>query len=136
MFYVKDPSNAVAKFRFGLGQSTSDMKGWFEIPVGSSEDIFGLAMQQQKDIVLRDLRAPDLTPLVPAWLTQRGIPDRCLVLLPLVVDKTAVGMFSIDADKLVVPLLTAPVVNYLKVLRSQAVIAIRQRANRSGARRP
>lgn len=135
LFFVKDPAAGVARFRFGLGQTTSDMKGWFEIPVSGAEDVFSLAMQEQKDIILRDLQAPEIAPLLPQWLKQRGIPNRCLVLLPLVVDKTAVGMFSLDGQKEIVPLLTPPVVNYLKVLRSQAVIAIRQRASRPPLRR-
>jgi hypothetical protein len=46
-----------------------------------------------------------------------------------------VGLFYVDGDAENAQLLTPPVLNYLKVLRGQAVLAIRQTALRSQARR-
>jgi hypothetical protein len=63
------------------------------------------------------------------------VPDRYIVLLPLVVDQRSVGLFYVDGDKSGLAALTPAVVNYLKVLRGQAVLAIRQKASRPGGRR-
>ena len=58
-----------------------------------------------------------------------------MVLLPLVVDQRTVGLFYVDGDKAGLAALTPAVLNYLKVLRGQAVLAIRQKANRPAGRR-
>ncbi|HEY3381768.1 MAG TPA: HDOD domain-containing protein [Vicinamibacterales bacterium] len=134
-FLLKDPSLSVARFRFGFGQSATEMKGWFEIPISGSEDLFSLALTEQKDIVVKDATAMEVLAALPDWYTRNGVADRYLVLLPLVVDQKSVGLFYVDGEKEVLPLLTPPVLNYLKVLRGQVVLAIRQKATRAPGRR-
>jgi hypothetical protein len=52
-----------------------------------------------------------------------------------VVDHTALGLFYIDGEQSRARLLPA-LLNYLKVLRGQGVVAIHHRAARPGNRRP
>jgi eukaryotic-like serine/threonine-protein kinase len=134
-FLLKDPNNPVARFRFGFGQVASQMKPWFEVPIRGAEDLISLAFTQQKDIVVRDAAVPDVVRALPTWFTAYGVPDRYMVLLPLVVDQRAVGLFFVDGDKSGLAGLTPAVVNYLKVLRGQAVLAIRQKASQPSPRR-
>jgi hypothetical protein len=51
------------------------------------------------------------------------------------VDQKALGLFYIDGDEANAKLLTPALLNYLKVLRGQAVVAIHQKSARSPARR-
>jgi eukaryotic-like serine/threonine-protein kinase len=134
-FLLKDPANPVARFRFGFGQVASEMKPWFEVPIRGAEDLISLAFTDQKDIVIKDATASEVVRALPDWFTVRGVPDRYMVLLPLVVDQRSVGLFYLDGEKSGLTALTPAVVNYLKVLRGQAVLAIRQKANRPAARR-
>jgi eukaryotic-like serine/threonine-protein kinase len=127
-FLIRDPAAPLARFRFGFGQAPSEMKAWFEVPVGGTDDLFGLAMRQQKDLVVRDLSAPEVAPLVPAWYRQRLIPGRSVILLPLVLDERAVGLFYVDAETTQASPLSGTMINYLKVLRGQAALAIQQRS--------
>lgn len=73
--------------------------------------------------------------LLPEWYRQRIVPGRYVVLLPLVVEQKALGLFYVDGDAVSARLLTAAILNYLKVLRGQAVIAIRQKSSRPDPRR-
>jgi HD-like signal output (HDOD) protein len=134
-FLLKDPAAALARFRFGLGQSAADLRAWKEIPLGTLNDVFSLAMRQHKDIVIKDVSAPEVGALLPEWYRQQMVPGRYLVLLPLVVDQKALGFFYVDGDGAQTRLLTPALINYLKVLRGQAVVAIRQKSARPDARR-
>jgi len=135
-FLLKDRSAPVARFRFGLGQSAADMRAWMEVPIGGTDDLFSLAARQHKDIVIKNVSAPEAAVLLPHWYRQRLIARRYVVLLPLVVEQKALGLFYIDGDEANARLLTPARLNYLKVLRGQAVVAIHQKSARSPARRP
>jgi HD-like signal output (HDOD) protein len=134
-FLLKDPTTATARFRFGLGQSAADMRAWIEIPLSGVDDLFSLAMRQHKDVIIKNVSAPEVSALLPEWYRQRLVPDRYVVLLPLVVDQKALGLFYIDGGGEHVRLLTPALLNYLKVLRGQAVVAIRQKSARPDGRR-
>jgi eukaryotic-like serine/threonine-protein kinase len=134
-FLLKDPSASVARFRFGFGQAASEMKPWFEVPIRGAEDLISLSLTHQKDIVIKDSTVSEVARALPDWFTSRGVPDRYMVLLPLVVDQKSVGLFYVDGEKSGVAALTPAVLNYLKVLRGQAVLAIRQKAGRTPGRR-
>ena len=97
-FLLKDPSAAIARFRFGLGQSAADMRAWVEIPLSGVDDLFTLAMRQHKDVVIKNISAPEVNALLPDWYRQRIVAGRYVVLLPLVVDQKALGLFYIDGD--------------------------------------
>jgi hypothetical protein len=134
-FLLKDPAQPVARFRFGFGQTASDLKPWFEVPIRGAEDLISLAVTHQKDVVIRDATASEVVRALPDWFTARGVSDRYIVLLPLVVDQRAVGLFYVDGEREGLAALTPAVINYLKVLRGQAVLAIRQKVTRTPGRR-
>jgi eukaryotic-like serine/threonine-protein kinase len=134
-FLLKDPSAPLARFRFGLGQSAADMRAWKEIPLSGVDDVFSLVMRQHRDVIIKDVSAPEAGELLPEWYRQRMEPGRYLVLLPLIVDQKALGIFYVDGDGSNARLLTPALLNYLKVLRGQAVVAIRQKSVRPEPRR-
>jgi GAF domain-containing protein len=111
------------------------MRAWLEVPVGRGEDVFNLALHRHKDLVIKDSAAAEVIPLLPEWYRPLLPSRRFVVLLPLVVDQKPLGLFYIDGDQSASSVLTSPVLNYLKVLRGQAVIAIHQRSLQSARRR-
>ena len=133
-FFLKEAASPVVRFRFGLGQSPGEMRTWLEVPVGRGEDVFNLALHRQKDLVIKDSAAAEVIPLLPEWYRPLLPSRRFVVLLPLVVDQKPLGLFYIDGEYSASSVLTSPVLNYLKVLRGQAVIAIHQRSLRSSRR--
>ena len=134
-FLLKDATLPKARFRFGMGQSAADMRTWMEVPLKGTQDLFVLALNQARDLVIKDLRAPDLEPLIPDWYRPTTHERRYAVLLPLVVNQKSVGLFYVDGDEAGARLLTPTVLNNLKVLRSQAVLAIHQGTLRAAARK-
>jgi HD-like signal output (HDOD) protein len=134
-FLLKDAAQPKARFRFGMGQSAADMRTWMEVPLKGTQDLFVLAMNQARDLVIKDLRSADLDPLIPDWYRPTTQERRYAVLLPLVVNQRGVGLFYVDGDEAGARLLTPTVLNNLKVLRSQAVLAIHQSTLRAAARK-
>jgi hypothetical protein len=134
-FMLKDAALPKARFRFGMGQSAADMRTWMEVPLKGTQDLFVLALNQARDLVIKDLRSAELDPLIPDWYRPTTLERRYAVLLPLVVNQRSVGLFYVDGDETGAPLLTPTVINNLKVLRSQAVLAIHQSTLRSAARK-
>jgi HD-like signal output (HDOD) protein len=134
-FLLKDAALPKARFRFGMGQSPADMRTWMEVPLKGTQDLFVLALNQSRDLVIKDLASPELEPLIPNWYRPTTYERRYAVLLPLVVNQKGVGLFYVDGDDQGARLLTPPVLNNLKVLRSQAVLAIHQSTLRSAARK-
>jgi len=134
-FLLKDPAGPAARFRFGLGQSASDMRAWKEIPLSGVEDVFSLAIRQHRDIVIRNVSAAEVGAVLPEWYRRLMVAGRYVVLLPLVVDQRPLGLFYIDGEERNERLLTPALINYLKVLRGQAVVAIRHTSVRSELRR-
>ena len=134
-FLLKDPSAPIARFRFGLGQSAADMRDWIEVPLSGVDDVFSLVMRQHKDVIIKNVSAPEVSALLPDWYRQRLVRGRFVVLLPLVVDQKALGLFYIDGDGANARLLTPALLNYLKVLRGQAAVAIRHKTSRPEPRR-
>jgi hypothetical protein len=67
-FLLKDAALPKARFRFGMGQSPADMRTWMEVPLKGTQDLFVLALNQARDLVIKDLRSPDLDPLIPEWV--------------------------------------------------------------------
>ena len=133
---LKDGSMPVARFRFGLGPSPTDMRAWSAVPLTGSDDLFSIAIHQQKDLVIRDTSAREAAALLPEWYQRTLSAPRCIVLLPLVVDHKALGLLCVEGDQARANLLTPALINYLKVLRGQAVIAIHHRAARPAGHRP
>ena len=134
-FFLKDASQPKARFRFGMGQSPADMRVFMEVPLKGTQGLFALALAQERDLVIKDLAAPDLQPLLPDWYRSATQERRYAVLLPLVVNQKAVGLFYVDGDEAGARLLTPTVLNNLKVLRSQAVLAIHQSTLKAAARK-
>jgi HD-like signal output (HDOD) protein len=134
-FLLKDPTIPIVRFRFGFGQSSAEMRPWLEVPIDRGDDIFGLALHRQKDLVIKDSDAAEVGPLLPEWYRPLLPSRRFVVLLPLVVDQKPLGLFYVDGDQSGVNLLTPAVLNYLKVLRGQTAIAIHQKSGQSRKRR-
>jgi HD-like signal output (HDOD) protein len=133
-FLLKDLTAPLVRYRFGLGVSPTEVRAWQEVSLGRGDDIFSLALGRQKDLVIKDSTAPEVAPFLRDWHRRLLVSPRFVVLLPLVVDQRALGLFYVDGDQSGASLLTSPVLNYLKVLRGQAVIAIHQKSLQFGSR--
>jgi HD-like signal output (HDOD) protein len=127
LFLIKDINLPVMNVRYGFGLGIEEFKRWFNITLSDSGDIFNIAIVRQKDLVLRDTELPDIKKLLPDWFKSKVFAGIFLVLLPIIIDKKPIGTFYVEGDKKGFEKISASQLNYLKILRDQTVVAIRQK---------
>ncbi len=113
--------------RFGFGEGTTELLPLFHFPLAFDSDVFHLALQKGLDIVIEDVGAANIANKIPLWYSEI-IDARYFLLLPVVVNKVAVGLIyadRMDARKFQI---TTRQLSMLRTLRNQAVLAIKQMA--------
>lgn len=116
--------------RLAMGESTSRLREWFKVSVAKNEtDVFNLALQQQKDILLRSSASEDVKKLLPHWLSKNFTTPVFLMLLPIIVKEKAIGIVYIEGKTEEFEKILPSHLNYVKILHSQAILAIRTKSN-------
>ncbi|MGO9013692.1 MAG: HDOD domain-containing protein [Dissulfurispiraceae bacterium] len=127
LFLIKDTKFASMSIKFGIGSGIQEMKKWFTIPIGDSNDIFNIAVAKQHDLVIKDLEPAAVRKLLPEWFKNRVLKKTFIVLLPIIINNKPVGLIYVEGDKEGFQKVSAEHLNYLKMLRDQTVMAIRQK---------
>ena len=120
-----EPGHNRLRARFGFGARTENFLKHFSVPLGHAQDVFQLALEKNVDLFIADTRAANIANRIPAWYREK-INARTFLLLPLVVNKKAIGMFYADRDNAGELAIDPEHLRLLKTLRNQAVLAIRQ----------
>jgi GAF domain-containing protein len=84
-------------------------------------------MVKQKDLVIRDIEPPQILQLLPEWFKAWASANIFIVLLPIIINNKPVGIFYIEGDKEGYEKVSGSHLNYLKILRDQTVMAIKQK---------
>ncbi len=113
--------------RFGFGEGVTELLGKFSFPLAFSADVFHLSLEKGLDIVIEDVSAPNIANKIPAWYRE-AINSKYFLLLPVVVNKTAVGFIYADMKKARGLQLTPKQLSLLRTLRNQVVLAIKQQS--------
>ncbi|MCE5311585.1 MAG: HDOD domain-containing protein [Nitrospiraceae bacterium] len=127
LFFIKDANSSLMSIRYGFGGMVDEAREWFRIPVGSFDDIFNTAISKQTDFVIKDILAVDIKSMLPQWYMQHIDFPIFVIVLPIVVNKKPLGLFYLEGEKDSFSKLTASQLNYLKIMRDQAVLAIKQK---------
>lgn len=127
LFLVKDTKLPIMKVRFGFGSRIEELKKWFEIPLDDSRDIFNVSIVKGHDLVIKSIASPDIKKLLPEWFKSRVSAGIFFVLLPIKIHNKPLGIFYIEGDKESFQKVSAVHFNYLKMLRDQTVVSIRQK---------
>src|SRR5208282_5294775 len=127
LFLIKDTKFASMSIKFGIGSGIQEMKKWFTIPIGDSNDIFNIAIAKQHDLAIKDLEPGAVRKLLPEWFKNRVLKETFIVLLPIIINNKPVGLIYVEGDKEGFQKVSAEHLNYLKMLRDQTVMAIRQK---------
>lgn len=127
LFLVKDTKLPVMSIRFGFGNDIESLKNWFKIEVGSKNDIFNIAINKQTDYVVKDISAPDIMRMLPDWYKGKVSPSSFIIILPIIINAKPLGVFYIEGEKDSFKNVTKGMLNYLKILRDQTVLAVKQK---------
>jgi HD-like signal output (HDOD) protein len=116
--------------RLAIGESTSRLRDWFKVPVAKDQtDIFNMALHQQKDILIRNSASDDARKLLPHWLATNLSTAVFLILLPVVVKGKVIGIVYIEGNAEEFEKILPSHLNYVKILHSQAVLAIKTKSS-------
>ncbi len=127
LFLIKDTKSPVMSIRFGFGSRIEELKKWFNITLGDSKDIFNIAMAKEHDLVLKDNEPDAIRKLLPEWFKSRVLEKIFIVLLPILINKKPIGMFYVEGDREGYAKISGSHLNYLRILRDQTVMAIKQK---------
>jgi serine/threonine protein kinase len=113
-----------ARYAFGTDIKTVTEKFVFNI-TNRPTDLFNMAISQQKDIIVEDCQDPSIANLIPDWY-QKAFLSPAFTIYPIIVKETPFGL--IYADKETKGTILSPIqLNYMKTLRNQSILAIRQK---------
>jgi HD-like signal output (HDOD) protein len=127
MLCIANPKTKQVQARFGFGADIDELLGRFAFKLDNPSDPFVTAMLENRD-ELFDANAKKGTksPVLPEWHEKLMTPARVL-LLPIVVNKRPLGLFYADYQS-AQRQLTTQQLNFLRTLRNQAILAVKQGA--------
>ncbi|TCS72439.1 HDOD domain-containing protein [Sulfuritortus calidifontis] len=128
MIAVRDKDGKSLTGRFGFGKDIDKAITAYKVPLTFAHDAFQVAANQGVDILIGNVDDEALKSRIPDWQRQR-IRARSFLLLPLVVDNKTLALLYADRDKGTLQL-DSKMLNMLKVLRNQALLAMRQNSNK------
>lgn len=126
LIFSRDNKQGMMVARFGFGKDSAEMLPHFRFPLAFEADVFHLALEKGLDIVIEDVGAENIANKIPAWYG-KAVDSRYFLLLPVVVNKIAVGMIYADMLEARILQITPKQLAMLRTLRNQAVLAIKQK---------
>ena len=126
LIFIRDESKGIMAARFGFGEEVDEIIPRFRFPLKFMPDVFHLALDQGLDIVIENVLAANIADKIPSWY--RSVVDsQCFLLLPIMVNKRAVGMIYADMQKANSLQISQRQLSLLRTLRNQAILAIKQK---------
>lgn len=125
MIAVLDRQGQFLSGRSGFGKNIDSAIAAFRVSATASVDAFSAAVAQGVDIMISDTRADNIRSRIPAWHGSQ-VNARSFLLLPIVVNKKPIGLIYLDRDASPIEL-DPPVLNMMKLLRNQALLAFKQK---------
>jgi len=126
LFLVRDVKQPLMQIRLGFGTQVNEAKSWFIIPLGDSKDIFNAAVEKDSDLIIRDMESGDIRKYIPSWYRDHTLQGGYILLLPVTINKKNIGLICVEGEQRGYPNIRRADLNYLRILRDQAVLATRQ----------
>jgi len=126
IFCLMAPDRLRMQARFGFGKDIDRLLSEFVFEVRQRADVFSLALSKASDIGIEHAADPRIQKAIPGWF-RRILSAPAFALFPLVIHKRPTAMIYVDRNE------TGRVIdpgqlNYMRILRNQAVMAIKQKA--------
>ncbi|CAK0769373.1 eukaryotic-like serine/threonine-protein kinase [Gammaproteobacteria bacterium] len=128
LFCVLDKNRTTVNVRFGFGNEIEEITRGMRISLKNRPDVFNMSISQGRDIIITDIDDKSFASFIPGWF-RALVPARSVLLYPIMVTGTPIGLIYADHDRLGVLGPGTPL-TLLKTLRNQAVMAIKQKASR------
>jgi serine/threonine protein kinase len=126
LFMIRNNKQGVMAARFGFGTKVGEVIPDFRFSLQFVPDVFHLAIEKGLDISIEDIHALNISDKIPGWYRDT-INAPCFILLPLMLNGKAIGMFYGDMPEANGLALSQQQLSLLRTLRNQAVLAIKQK---------
>jgi serine/threonine protein kinase len=128
VIFIRDEAQGLMIARFGFGETVNETIPRLRFPLKFVPDVFHLALEQGLDIVIEDVKAANITDKIPKWFSS-AVDSQCFLLLPIMVNKRAVGLIYADMKGANALQITQRQLSLLRTLRNQAILAIKQKTS-------
>jgi eukaryotic-like serine/threonine-protein kinase len=127
MLFTREPSGKRVRCRIAFGKDAESLTAdALAISLLPERTVFYGALSRGADVAIQDVTHEKVAPLIPDWVKTR-LNAQALLLLPLMVRNQAVGLIYADCDGGIDDFAEDDL-KLLRTLRSQAVMAIRQKS--------
>ncbi|MFA6015335.1 MAG: protein kinase [Gallionellaceae bacterium] len=126
LIFIRDNKQNAMQARFGFGDEVDALLPHLKFSLNFVPDVFHLAIDKGLDIVIENVKAGTIADKIPKWHSD-VINAQCFLLLPIMVNKKAVGLIYADMQEANSLVLTDRQLSLLRTLRNQAVLAIKQK---------
>ena len=126
LILIRDNKHHAMIARSGFGERVEEILPGFKFSLNFVQDVFHLAIEKGLDLVIEDVQSPTIADKIPAWYRD-STDAQCFVLLPIMVNKKAVGLIYADMAKANSLKITERQLSLLRTLRNQAVLAIKSK---------
>ncbi len=125
IFCMKSPKKPWITARFGLGTDIKELLGTFGFRISNASDVFNAAVTQNRDFRISDSDAAQIRPQIPDWY-RKTVNAPSFIIYPIFIDNVCLGFLYADREDAVDPI-PEKYLNYVKTLRNQLVIGIKQK---------
>jgi hypothetical protein len=120
-----DARSGMMAGRFGFGPDSNELAKKMKFPMKGALDVFHLAMSKNVDILISDIDDPKIADKIPDWYRQIML-SKTFVLLPLNIKDRPVALIYADRNAAGSLVIAERELSFLKTLRNQALLAIKQ----------
>ena len=121
---LRDTKNNQYRARSSLGKNNAHYQQGFVFPSVLSDDLFCLSMERNVDLLISDATVQKVRKLKPRWHIDL-LPDaNSFIVLPLVINKSPVGLFYADREHKAPEGVTPEEMQLIKTLKGQVLAAL------------
>ncbi|MBF0318739.1 MAG: HDOD domain-containing protein [Nitrospirae bacterium] len=125
---IKNSKDMTMDARFGFGDEMGKMTRTFKFSLdNNADDVFNVAISKQTDILISDINDKRIRQRIPDWWSNIFSSSKTFILIPIVVLKVPIALIYADKEKANAIEITPQQLRFIKTLRNQAVLAIKQR---------
>ncbi|MBF0563793.1 MAG: HDOD domain-containing protein [Nitrospirae bacterium] len=124
---IRNPKESVMEGRFGFGENVfTIIKNFRFITDLGADDIFNMALSRGSDLLVKNVNDKRIATKLPEWFMNL-IDSETFMIMPIRIGKMPIGLIYMDkpfaGDLQIAP----TVLHCLKMLRDQAILAIKQK---------
>ncbi|AZP11842.1 MULTISPECIES: HDOD domain-containing protein [Undibacterium] len=121
---LRDMKQGAYVARVSVGELYAERQRRFVFPVKEEKDVFHLAMSNNVDLMISDAAVAKIQNLLPQWHKDLLPDTRSFIILPLVLQKKAIGFFYADRALTAEEGVPADETALIKTLKSQLIAAM------------